>query len=330
VDPYRNSKTYYNLDMVRVSSGEILTVYGNYDGPWFRARLSFYRSATGSSKIDGLVYEKVKYDVGYHLGGYEKLLDLPGEQHFRIHRSRVEHVYRPPESIEGLPHEYRKTCGSLIEFLWRSCGIGKERHGLAGSAALHCIRRDSDLDWVIYEPYSACVKSTIVENPMFVPTLTFTMAHAYRKCSVFKGLKQEHLDALIEDRWKYFRYGGAPISLNFVDTAPRADPFLRVPTCGKRFVARARVIECSGSYDMPKLFPVECDGRVLHVLTWLFMYNGAFQNDDMVEIAGSVVEIGGQEYILVESTNDYIRNISAEERKRYAKLSRRDQDRTSE
>lgn len=32
----------YAWDLIKLWSGEILTIYGNFNGPWYRARLTFY------------------------------------------------------------------------------------------------------------------------------------------------------------------------------------------------------------------------------------------------------------------------------------------------
>lgn len=309
------ANTIYSFDMVEVLSGEILTAYGTYNGPWYRTRLSFYPSKDGTHNIGGRKYRKVSYETGYRVDSCEKLLDLPGEQHFLVSKAQIVEVYRASDAFTAIPHELREICDSFIALLQKSCNIQPNCHGLTGSGLLRCLLPISDFDWLIYRRYEPYFKECILGSGECQPKLTFTREHVYCKYSVFSNLTRHHLDALFLDRWKYFQYRGTPISLSFVDKAVRADALLQTPIRCRRLVVRGRVAECWGCYNMPRIFPIRTENGLLTLFTWLFMYNGAFSDGDVVEVAGVMCQLGSRECILVEDTCDYIRNISAEGRR---------------
>jgi predicted nucleotidyltransferase len=302
----------YWLDMVVVRSGEILTLYGNFDGPWYRVRLSFYPNKESTRLVEGRPYTKVTYETGYYIPGCQKVLDLPGEQHFEIHQSQIVKVYRALKAFDGLSRENLRQCLDLIDFLFVNCNLEKTRNGLTGSGALHGISPTSDFDWVIYERDPARVKSCIVSSDHFKRELTFTMAHVYRKYQFLVGLNQKRLDALFTERWKYVRYQNLALSFSFVDPSARADGFFRPDYTGDQIIVRATVTDCAGCYHSPRIIPVVSSRGEHKVLTWLFLYSGAFKDGDTIEVSGRVCRYSEVEYILVESPTDYIRNLTVE------------------
>lgn len=305
-----------SLDMFRIPSGEILTSYGNYAGQTIRARLSFYPAASGRM-VGNMLLRKTTYETDYRIQGFEKILDLPGEQHFLVDRSSIGELYRPRDAFQHVPASHREAHLSFIKFLKDFCGIDERIHGLAGSGALRCILPASDLDWIVYAAYSQKVKDCIVTQPACEPDLTFTMHHVFRKYSHFIGFDRLQLSALFTDRWKYFRYRGIPFSLSFVDPTLRADPLLGKHEFGVSMTLRGVVTNPAGSYQIPRIIPVKiANNKMVNVLTWLFLYNGAVGKGDEIEVSGRYVEIGGQEYLLVERSVDYIRNLSAERRQK--------------
>jgi len=301
----------YAWDLIKLQSGEVLTLYGNFNGPWYRARLSFYPSVEGTRLIGGKLYKKAKYETGCLISGCKKLLDLPGEQHFLVHKSQIAEIYRPSDAFDGLSRESLDQCRSFIGLLNKSCNVGTDQHGLTGSRALRSALPMSDFDWVIYRRDPADVKTCIDSNRSFTRDLTFAMTHVYRKYSVFGGLGQRGLDALFEDRWKYFRFNGAlHISLSFVDPMQRADNFLRPTQIGEYVIVEATVRDSVGCYHSPRIIELNRGEKKYKVLTWLFLYNGAFKNGNIVEVAGRIFKADNEEYILVESPQDYIRNLT--------------------
>ena len=81
-------------------------------------------------------------------------------------------------------------------------------------------------------------------------------------------------------------------------------------TYGKEIKLEGKVVDADGCYHVPRIIKVNCDGAVHSVFTWLFLYNGAFQNGDIVEFTGIHCRIGGQEYVLVDALNHYIKIVS--------------------
>ncbi len=77
-----SKNTLYSYDMVKISSGEILTLCGNYDGPIVRVRLSFYPQTNGERIIEGHPYTKVTYETGYTIPHCQKVWTYQGSNIF--------------------------------------------------------------------------------------------------------------------------------------------------------------------------------------------------------------------------------------------------------
>ena len=45
------------------------------------------------------------------------------------------------------------------------------------------------------------------------------------------------------------------------------------------------------------------------ILSWIYLYNGAFADGELIEVSGKKCLLGGQEYIVVENPQDYIRKL---------------------
>ncbi len=297
------------LDMVTLRSGEILSLCGNFNGPWYRARLTFYPHPKSTRIIQRKPYQKVSFETGYMILGCTKLLDLPGEQHFLVHQSQIDRVHRASRAFEGLSGDNLEQCQILIKTLDEICGLGEDQHGLTGSGALHNILPTSDFDWIIYSHNPTPVEAYVISSEKFERELTFPMTYAYTKYAVFNGLARTDIDALFKDRWKYFRFRDLRISVSFVDPSMRVDNFLNTPVLGDRVLLEGVVTDGVGCYHMPRIIPLNGVGKNYQVLTWLFLYNGAFRTGDVVQVAGKTCVINRKEYILVESAEDYIRKV---------------------
>lgn len=302
------------LDMIMLDTGEILSLCGTYSGEWCRARLTFRHDIASARLIAGRPYTKLRYETGCQIRRCRKILDLPGEQHFLVHRSRIAKVYKATAAFDGLTSEKREQCQSFIDLLASACGLSREQHGLTGSGALHSMESTSDFDWVIYARDHANVEACMTTDSRCAREMTFPMSHVYKKYGVFTGLRRADIDALFRDRWKYLRFRDLSISLNFVDPRMRADGFLRSPQFDERVVVTGTITDDVGCYHMPRCIPFRSEGNEYSVLTWLFLYNGAFRNGDVVEISGIQCQLEGRQYLHVESPSDYIRKVNAERR----------------
>ena len=298
-----------SLDFIQLSTGEILTLYGNFDGPWYRARLSFYPDASAQRRIHGRPYQKVRYETGYTIPACEKLLNLPGEQHFLVHVTQIENVYHASDAFTHLTADMQYRCNRFIAFINEHCHCDRAAHGLTGSGALQCLLPTSDFDWVLYHDNPAKVAACVRASAECTPELTFAMEHVYQKYRVFQGLRQCDLDVLFANRWKYFRYQGLCISLSVVDPAIKADEYCCPYERAERVTLKGEVIEGTGSYHTPHCIPIRCNGEDQTVFSWLFLYSGAFTTGDRVEVTGRRCTVHGQQYILVEEPQDYIRKI---------------------
>ncbi len=299
----------YCFDMIKLDSGEILSLCGTFDGPWYRTRLSFYPKVKSTRFIEEIPYQKVGYETGYRIPACTKLLDLPGEQHFLVHRAQIIKIYKASEAFAGLSSKNFQQCQLFIDLLYDYCCLSKDRHGLTGSGALHNIQPNSDFDWVVYDHESSLVEAYILSNDNFKRELTFEMKHVYRKYAVFAGLSRKAISGLFKDRWRYFRFQDLRISMGFIDPTMRADVFLSPSEPGKQIVIQGVVTDGIGCYHMPYIIPLNCDGKDYLALTWLFLYNSAFKKGDIVELSGREYAVKGERYILVERSRDYIRKL---------------------
>jgi len=300
----------YCFDMIELESGDILSLCGNFNGPWYRGRLSLYPRAGATRIIKGVPYRKVSYETGYQIPALRKLLDLPGEQHFLVHRTQITRIYKASGAFSGLSDENSEKCQLFIDFLYDSCRLGKNRHGLTGSGALRSILPTSDFDWIVYSRDPNPVEACILSNDIFKRELTFNMEHVYRKYAVFTKLSHKDLDALFSDRWKYFWFQGIHVSMSFVDPTLRADNLLGSFRLGDRVTLQGVIIDSVGCYHMPHIIPVDCGSKNYLIFTWLFLYNGAFKTGNAIEFSGRECVAGDEKYILVEEPQDYIRKLA--------------------
>lgn len=306
------SQPMFTYDLVKTGSGEIFSLCGNYDGPDLRARLSYYPDANGPIIIDGIAYRKAKYEIGYHINELPKLLDLPGEQHYLLNRSKIAKTYRASNAFQRLSSEDSVFCESFINRLQEFCQIDKNAHGITGGSLLHERLPSSDFDWVTYIRDPSGIESLVKSDHNFQKELTFSMDHVHKKYSIFSNLNRTDIDTLFANRWKYFRYKNHLVSINLVDPNMRADDLLSSSIdYGDRVKIQGSIPDVTGSYHVPRLIPIEKDKENVVILTWLFLYNGAFSRGDNVEIGGRECQIDNQKFILVETPDDYIRNTSA-------------------
>jgi len=293
-------------DLIKVRSGEILTLNGNFDRSYCRATLSFYPSQSGNRSIDGIRYQKVTYEIGYQILQLKKLLDLPGQQHFLVSRVNILKVYNATNAFSHLSSDEKKECKQFINLLFNSCHLDKSAHGLTGSSALQCRVPTSDFDWVLYTHDLNSVQASVAS---FLKSFTFDIEHAYRKYAIFTGLHKEDIDSLFKIRWRYFLFGNLHISINFVDSNMRADNLFDTRECGEQIILRGAVTDCRGCYYSPYIIPITSEGKSYTILTWIYLYNGAFSTGDIVDISGRKCIIQDQEYIVVEKPSDYIRKL---------------------
>lgn len=289
-------------DLIMVRSGEILTINGNFDGEYCRATLSLFPSSMGNRLIDGRVYKKATYELGYKIPYVRKILDLPGQQQFLVDRNSIVRVYSARRAFDSLSFQDKIRTRLFMDYL----GLDYNFHGLTGSSASGCRLSDSDFDWVLYTNQLWSVKQSVVDVPRM---LTFDMQHAYRKYHVFEVLSKQDIDLIFGNKWKYLWFCGLHISVNFVDMAVRADHLCDTDNCRDRLVLRGRVIDGKGSYYSPYVIPFESDGQTYQILTWLYLYNGAFASGDLIELSARIGSFGGQEYLVVERPPDYIRKL---------------------
>src|SRR2546426_6740953 len=83
----------FDFDLIRTLSGELLSVCGTFQGALCRARLTFIPCSRGDRTVDGIRYRKVTYKRYGVVANCQKVLDLPGEEHFLVHRSNIDKLF---------------------------------------------------------------------------------------------------------------------------------------------------------------------------------------------------------------------------------------------
>ena len=302
--------TLSDLDLIELKSGEILSVVGTFRGEECRARLTFVPNPAGRYIIKGRPYQKISFESYGALPGCSNLLELPGEEHYLVQYDRIRRVYRVRRGFGHLTSRERKRCDDLRALLARACGIKRSEHGLGGGSVLGARRYDSDFDWVIYRRLWNEVRSLVTSDPSFTPQFTFSLDYIRRKYLRITILKWRDVFSLFEERWKFVRFKKLSISFNFVDPSFFADDFLKGGKVGRGRHITETVIDADGCYVVPRIITVSSRRHEVQVFTWLWLYNGAFQNGDVVEVKGASFECGGKEYLLVEQYDHYIRRLS--------------------
>ncbi len=300
------------FDLITLSSGEVLSLCGTFVGPICRARLAFYPDRDSTRFIGGEPYAKVHYETGYQIAACEKVLDLPGEQHFLVHRSNIARIYKASEAFELLPLETFNKCQRLRGLLYDACQVSLSDHGLTGSGALQCMLPNSDLDWIVYRRDPTSVEAIINSSGRFKHDLLNNAAHTAHilaKYSSFSGLPPTELLALYRTKWKFFTFEGLNISMNFVDPERSADRFLRSPPARIRVTTQVTVLNSADCFHMPYIISIAGTGVASRIFSWLWLYNGAFETGQMIEVSGSLCNIDGGPCILVEGYQDYIRPL---------------------
>lgn len=155
------------------------------------------------------------------------------------------------------------------------------------------------------------VQKFLLRNKISFSEYPFLWSHVQQKYGNYTGLSEADLKNLFSRRWRYFRWKDLLISISFVDLQLIADKFLNDIVYGKEVRIVGKITDASGCYYVPRIIKVECGNIIHQVFTWLFLYNGAFKDGDVVEFAGRQCVIEGQEYIIVDALSHYVKIIHA-------------------
>jgi predicted nucleotidyltransferase len=278
--------------------------------------MTFVHCTDGDRIVDGRRYRKVAYERYGAVKGCDKISDLPSEEHYLVHRSKIEKVFAAKMAFSKLTERERKFCFELIVRFEEHCGIPRDRHGLGGSSALGCRTGKSDFDWIIYDDEAVeKVLGYMRRSPEYFPCWTFSEEHIRKKYALITDLPMPevlHLFALKRSRMKYFRYRDQLVSLSFVSAQKPADQFLSEIRSGTLDLCTGVVVDAKSIHGVPQILPIRTNrnNRVEKVLSWLFLYSGAFQNGDSVEVLGERVAIANEHFIIVDRKQHYIRLLS--------------------
>ncbi len=196
----------FDLDLIQLATGEILSSCGTYEGDQCRARVTFIPDGRGDRSVANRRYTKITYNHHGDIPNCTKLLDLPGEEHYLIPHSEIVAVFRPSEGFRKLVPEDMNVCNLLINMLETECQIAPEAQGLAGSSALGCRTHSSDFDWVVYDGSAVERVERFIEScPQFESEWPFTTTHVISKYRQVTSLPPTDVLALFARKRKYFQ-----------------------------------------------------------------------------------------------------------------------------
>ena len=293
-------------DLIQIKSGEIFTLNGNFDGQYCRATLSFYPRPVGDRLVGKFKYQKVTYETSYKVSEAHKCLDLPGQQQFILNRNKIVRLHKASDSFLFLEEDKKNQCRQFMSCLSGTNRFNSQFHGLTGSSALKCRLPTSDFDWVLYRPQPNLIRKNVSQ---LQKVFTFDFAHAYQKYAIFSNLLKLDINNLFETRWKYVLFQSLNISLNFVDPNWRADKLINTSLPGQQIVLTGKVLKACGCYYLPYTIKIKNNKKNYTILSWIYLYNGAFADGELIEVSGKKCLLGGQEYIVVENPQDYIRKL---------------------
>lgn len=294
-------------DLVEVSSGEILTVVGNYSEDRVRGRASYIPNLLGNRLVDGRSYEK---NVGAHynirIQGARKVLDLPGEEHFILPIGHITRHWPTLGAERNLGREDFDTFSTIVNEVNRY-GLHGTRLGIGGSTAVNARLDKSDFDII-----------AITKNPdelisalnFFSAAPPFSREFAVEKYRPFNLMSEDALWTLFERRKKYLQIGMTQASISFVDDEVLHDRYLDMERSGHLSFVRGEVRRADRGHFPFSEFEIVDQHEIFRIFSPLYFYRSAFQEGDRVE---GIVELGQSiagEHAIVEGVRTFIRSVS--------------------
>ncbi len=262
---------------------------------------------SGPIRIGDRRFRKTSTEFGRRIAGLPKLLDLPGEEHFLVPRSRVIAHYPGIAAMSQLSADELADLRGFVELLEATKGVPASAHGLTGSLALRSRLPASDYDWVLYDTDPSTVRGLIERLADIRPVRPFSKEFLERKYLSVSGLSARELAQLFGRRWTYFYWGQRLLSLSFVSTSDCCDELLNLREYTRRAVVRGVVRGAGGSHFMPRRFEILADQRSHRILTWLFLYKGALEEGDTVEVIGHWASSGGEKFLVIGRPGEHMR-----------------------
>ncbi len=300
--------------MILLKSGEVLTLCGTYAGDICRARLALVPQKQGDRIIGGRFYRKIEVETYGPIEGCQRVLDLPGEEHYLVDMSLIEQIFPAKSAFRNMNAAEGSLCLALADELYNHCGIDREIHGAGGSSALGCRLTTSDFDWIIYAPAKAdSVQRFLAQSPDFFPCWTFSGDYMLKKYEGITTLTPDDLVELFERKkndLKYFRYKQRLFSLDYVALDFLADRFLEEHRSGKVETVIGTLTDGEAGRITPKVLTIQLPSGIRQsVLSWLFLYTGAFSTGDLLEVRGEVGRIRDQPFLFVDRKQHFIKLV---------------------
>lgn len=290
-------------DLIKLPSGEILTVVGTYRRSKVRGRLTYVPDDDGDVEIFGRRYRKTSYEIWRAIPHARQVLALPGESHYTVLTHEIARHY------PAVPLQV--TTPKLAELVTALSAVDIPI-SVGGSRALDAARTDSDYDLVVYGKENIKRAAKIITGlDGYEPWLHFGRGFVRAKYCHFTRLTRDDLETLVGDRWRHFRFRGLAMSVDGSDERLLSD---RWTTGAVRAFDTAHVqgtvLDGSQCYFSPKIVDVQTDSGIIRVSTWLNLYAGALRTGDQVTVYGRWVVIHGQQFLQVQDSVHAIRVVS--------------------
>ena len=300
----------HDLDILELHTGHLLTAYGSHEGPFVRARLSYLPNEEGKPGLSGRRFEKIiRQELALFDTEVRLLNSFPGEQQFLVPRSKIANVYPPlPAEAAGLSAnalEWREQVAATLK-------ISERRIAVGGGRSLGMWNDASDVDWIVYLSDSAPLRQALREDPLVRPSFHFGMNNALAKWGAHRHLSHDDIRALFDYRWRHFERAGEPMSAMMVNLDLRGDDLVELPPPGSRMTVRGTLASASGCDVNPRWMTLRSGTQVWTLLTWTFLYHGGLKEGQAVEVSGRLYKIRGQDTLVIDHPDDYIRPLDDE------------------
>lgn len=176
-----------------------------------------------------------------------------------------------------------------------------------------CRLPDSDFDWIVYDVESEvreAICDFVATHASFRRSLPFSIEHASTKYRNISEMPVSAALAMLTRKRGFFVYQGFQFSLAFVCTQLTEVKYVCPGELGEIAVVHGVVDECDEVISMPRRLTIRDESGTRHlVVSWLFLYGGAFRTGDLVVVKGRILSIGKEKCIWVESYDSYIQLV---------------------
>ncbi len=306
---------YLDRDIIRVQSGELFTIYGNYQLNKCIARLSYIPDQSGDRLFEGIPYRKIKSQRVEHPNELTIFSDMDGEQQYIISSEQIISHFSPLQNsrYQGEMHQKR------IEFEehLRKKISDDIRVGFTGSGLLGIMQNGSDYDWIIYSSSQLVddILQSIFSHPKFEFKNWLDMDGLCKKYSNLKNLTNDDIRKMYVGKKRFGNLFGVNSSFLFVNPNRFYDTYIYPDIICKEYSFSGEISNWQESYFVPSsLIAISKSGISTNLLIWPNLYYAFIspskdQKSILVEGVGELIDVKGTEYVRIYNHNHYIKLI---------------------